>query len=45
MNTTNQAPTVLGASNPFVRAYNNLFIERLLLITYGAAACIGELGT
>ncbi|MBD8561781.1 ABC transporter substrate-binding protein [Pseudomonas fluorescens] len=34
MNYTTQALAMLGASNPFVRAYNNLFIERLLLITY-----------
>jgi len=34
MNSTTQAPAMLGASNPFVRGYDNLFIERLLLITY-----------
>ncbi|MBS7425962.1 ABC transporter substrate-binding protein [Pseudomonas syringae] len=34
MNFTTQTPAVLGASNPFVRGYDNLSIERLLLITY-----------
>ncbi|WP_431479996.1 ABC transporter substrate-binding protein [Pseudomonas simiae] len=34
MNSTTQAPAMLGASNPFVRGYDNLFIERLLLISY-----------
>lgn len=34
MNFTTQAPATLGASNPFVRGYDNLFIERLLQITY-----------
>ncbi|WP_421555544.1 ABC transporter substrate-binding protein [Pseudomonas kitaguniensis] len=30
----NQTPALLPASNPFVRGYDNLRIERLLLITY-----------
>ena len=34
MNSTTQTPDMLGASNPFVRGYDNLSIERLLLITY-----------
>ncbi|KKX67463.1 hypothetical protein [Pseudomonas putida] len=34
MNPTHQAPALLIASNPFARGYNNLHIERLLLITY-----------
>ncbi|MCK8663722.1 ABC transporter substrate-binding protein [Pseudomonas azerbaijanoccidens] len=34
MNPTRQAPALLMASNPFVRGYDNLRIERLLLITY-----------
>lgn len=34
MNSTTQTPAMLGASNPFVRGYDNLSIERLLLITY-----------
>ncbi|SMF66132.1 MULTISPECIES: hypothetical protein [unclassified Pseudomonas] len=34
MKSTTQAPAMLGASNPFVRGYDNLSIERLLLITY-----------
>ncbi|MCM2460239.1 ABC transporter substrate-binding protein [Pseudomonas sp. CG7] len=34
MNFTTQTPAMLGASNPFVRGYDNLSIERLLLITY-----------
>jgi len=34
MNPTHQAPALLTASNPFARSYNNLHIERLLLITY-----------
>lgn len=34
MNSTTQTPATLGASNPFVRGYDNLSIERLLLITY-----------
>lgn len=34
MNPTHQAPALLPASNPFVRGYDNLHIERLLLITY-----------
>lgn len=34
MNPTTQAPAILGASNPFVRGYDNLHIERLLQITY-----------
>lgn len=38
MNSTTQTPDMLGASNPFVRGYDNLHIERLLQITY-ANAC------
>ncbi|VVQ25696.1 ABC transporter substrate-binding protein [Pseudomonas fluorescens] len=34
MNPTHQAPALLTASNPFARGYDNLHIERLLLITY-----------
>jgi hypothetical protein len=34
MNPTSQAPALLTASNPFARGYDNLYIERLLLITY-----------
>jgi hypothetical protein len=34
MNSTTQAPAILRASNPFVRGYDKLHIERLLLITY-----------
>lgn len=34
MKSTTQAPAMLGASNPFVRGYDNLSIERLQLITY-----------
>ncbi|NMX53068.1 ABC transporter substrate-binding protein [Pseudomonas veronii] len=34
MNSTTQTPDMLGASNPFVRGYDNLSIERLILITY-----------
>jgi len=34
MNTTLQAPLLVAASNPFARGYDNLHIERLLLITY-----------
>ncbi|NWD66860.1 ABC transporter substrate-binding protein [Pseudomonas gingeri] len=34
MNSTTQTPAMLEASNPFVRGYDNLSIERLLLITY-----------
>lgn len=34
MNPTRQAPALLMASNPFARGYDNLHIERLLLITY-----------
>lgn len=34
MNPTPQAPAPLEAQNPFVRGYDNLHIERLLLITY-----------
>lgn len=34
MDSTTQAPAMLGASNPFVRGYDNLFIERLLQINY-----------
>lgn len=34
MNLTHQAPALLVASNPFARGYDNLHIERLLLITY-----------
>lgn len=34
MNPTHQAPALLMASNPFARGYDNLHIERLLLITY-----------
>ncbi len=34
MSLTPQAPALLMASNPFVRGYDNLRIERLLLITY-----------
>lgn len=34
MNFTTQTAAMLGASNPFVRGYDNLSIERLLLITY-----------
>ncbi|MGF6282725.1 ABC transporter substrate-binding protein [Pseudomonas silensiensis] len=33
MNPTHQAPALLTASNPFARGYDNLHIERLLLIT------------
>ena len=31
---THQAPALLTASNPFARGYDNLRIDRLLLITY-----------
>ncbi|MEA1028120.1 ABC transporter substrate-binding protein [Pseudomonas sp. N-137] len=34
MNLTPQAVALLAASNPFARGYDNLHIERLLLITY-----------
>ncbi|ATE78275.1 ABC transporter substrate-binding protein [Pseudomonas frederiksbergensis] len=34
MNPTRQTPALLKASNPFARGYDNLHIERLLLITY-----------
>lgn len=34
MNPTPQAPALLMASNPFARGYDNLHIERRLLITY-----------
>ena len=34
MNPAHQAPALLTASNPFARGYDNLHIERLLLITY-----------
>ena len=34
MNPTPQAPTLLEVANPFARGYDNLHIERLLLITY-----------
>ncbi|WDG77563.1 ABC transporter substrate-binding protein [Pseudomonas chlororaphis] len=34
MNPTHQAPARQPASNPFARGYDNLHIERLLLITY-----------
>lgn len=34
MNPTHQAAAVLTAPNPFARGYDNLHIERLLLITY-----------
>lgn len=34
MNPTYQAPALPAASNPFARGYDNLHIERLLLITY-----------
>ena len=34
MSPTYQAPALLAASNPFARGYDNLHIERLLLITY-----------
>jgi hypothetical protein len=34
MNPTNQACAMLTDSNPFARGYDNLHIERLLLITY-----------
>ncbi|MGN7934069.1 ABC transporter substrate-binding protein [Pseudomonas mediterranea] len=34
MNPTLQAPTLLEASNPFARGYDNLHIERLLQIAY-----------
>ena len=34
MNFTTQTPAMLGASNPFVRGYDKLSIERVLLITY-----------
>jgi hypothetical protein len=34
MNPTPQAPAPLAASNPFARGYDDLHIERLLLITY-----------
>ncbi|MGK3119337.1 ABC transporter substrate-binding protein [Pseudomonas corrugata] len=34
MNPSHQAPALLTASNPFARGYDNLHIERLLLITY-----------
>ncbi|GAB5337066.1 DUF5983 family protein [Pseudomonas fluorescens] len=34
MNLTHQVPALLVASNPFARGYDNLHIERLLLITY-----------
>ena len=34
MNPTHQAAALMTASNPFARGYDNLHIERLLLITY-----------
>lgn len=34
MNPTHEAPALLTASNPFARGYDNLHIERLLMITY-----------
>ncbi|WP_413790931.1 MULTISPECIES: ABC transporter substrate-binding protein [unclassified Pseudomonas] len=34
MNPTPLAPALLAGSNPFARGYDNLHIERLLLITY-----------
>ncbi len=34
MNPIHQAPTLLAGQNPFARGYDNLCIERLLLITY-----------
>ncbi|WP_223508271.1 MULTISPECIES: ABC transporter substrate-binding protein [unclassified Pseudomonas] len=34
MNPTPQDPALPAASNPFARGYDNLYIERLLLITY-----------
>ncbi len=34
MNPAPQAAALLPASNPFARGYDNLHIERLLLITY-----------
>ncbi|PUB36503.1 ABC transporter substrate-binding protein, partial [Pseudomonas sp. GV047] len=34
MSPIRQAPALLTASNPFARGYDNLHIERLLLITY-----------
>ena len=34
MNPAHQAPALLMASNPFARGYDDLHIERLLLITY-----------
>jgi len=34
MNPTHLAPALLAGSNPFARGYDNLHIERLLLITY-----------
>ena len=34
MNPAHQAPALLMASTPFARGYDNLHIERLLLITY-----------
>jgi len=34
MNPTHQAAALLTASSPFARGYDNLHIERLLLITY-----------
>jgi hypothetical protein len=34
MNPIDQTPALLPASNPFARGYNNLHIERLLMITY-----------
>ncbi|MBJ2281706.1 ABC transporter substrate-binding protein [Pseudomonas sp. MF6767] len=34
MNPTHHSPALLVASNPFARGYDNLHIERLLLITY-----------
>ena len=34
MNPTHQAPALLTTSTPFARGYDNLHIERLLLITY-----------
>ena len=36
MNPTHLAPALLACSNPFARGYDNLHIERLLLITYEA---------
>ncbi len=34
MNPTHQAAALLAASNPFARSYDNLHIDRLLLIIY-----------